>query len=254
MYVCGRCNASFNFKHHLQQHYRRKNLCKAVISNNTYELLLEQLTQNEKQVRYACKYCSRIFSQSSNRSRHQHQCPSKPTDLRSQQAYTKVCDSINDADLKAEIQNLTLQIHKLKMQNLMLQKQKDEEFYQSALAMHFGHGHKTVRSGITDITTPHFHAEIKHWKKWKQAIGQLMVYNENDPRPELRIYLFGRDRNTNSKGQHEAIRAICNLNVIPYHIEVKDDKVIATNLIHNTEYVIDCNNSVCTTNLQTSVD
>ena len=52
--------------------------------------------------------------------------------------------------------------------------------------------HMKIRNGITDITTPHLHAEIKTWPKWRHAIGQLLAYNAYDSQPELQVYLFNQ--------------------------------------------------------------
>lgn len=68
---------------------------------------------------------------------------------------------------------------------------RNEWYYQRVLEAHLGGTHKHLASGITDITTDLFHAEIKNFKAWKSAIGQLICYNKWDPKPELRIYLFG---------------------------------------------------------------
>ena len=51
-------------------------------------------------------------------------------------------------------------------------------------------GHKKLKSGITDITTDFIHAEIKNWDSWKDAIGQLCVYQINDPKEKLEVYFF----------------------------------------------------------------
>jgi len=75
MFECGRCGKTFNFKHHLKQHYNRKKACKPLLSDTPYKQLLDVLdTKEEKQPVYTCKYCNRPFSQSSNRSRHQASC------------------------------------------------------------------------------------------------------------------------------------------------------------------------------------
>lgn len=68
---------------------------------------------------------------------------------------------------------------------------RNEEFYQRILESVLGAGHKRLPCGETDITTDEFHAEIKVGKCWKDGIGQLVCYNKEDPRLELRLYLFG---------------------------------------------------------------
>ena len=60
------------------------------------------------------------------------------------------------------------------------------------LENYFNASHKTLKCGITDITTDNMHAEIKAWDCWKESIGQLITYNTLDPRNELHVYLFGK--------------------------------------------------------------
>ncbi len=69
---------------------------------------------------------------------------------------------------------------------------RNEYFFQKILELHFRATHKKLPCGETDITTDEFHAEIKEWNCYKEAIGQLVCYNSFDPRHELRIYLFGK--------------------------------------------------------------
>lgn len=68
-----------------------------------------------------------------------------------------------------------------------------ESFYHRyLLEHHFPNGSaQRLSSGITDITTDCQHIEVKRWPCWKDAIGQLLVYNGDDPKKELRVYLFG---------------------------------------------------------------
>jgi len=69
---------------------------------------------------------------------------------------------------------------------------KNEAFYQMMLEQHLGGTHKIISCGITDVTAKSCHAEIKEWKCWKEAVGQLTCYNLVDPKPELAMYMFGR--------------------------------------------------------------
>jgi len=84
-----------------------------------------------------------------------------------------------------------------KIQNLLLELQyyknrKKEVFYQMLLEKVYNSTHKTLPHGITDISTDNAHMEIKCWDKWKDVIGQLFSYNDQDPKEELHVYLFGR--------------------------------------------------------------
>lgn len=46
---------------------------------------------------------------------------------------------------------------------------KNEIYYQRKLL----ETHKKTTHGITDITTNNEHIEIKHWKNYKNALGQI---------------------------------------------------------------------------------
>jgi len=69
---------------------------------------------------------------------------------------------------------------------------KNEAFYQLLLEQYLNGTHKTLSCGITDVTTEKCHAEVKEWKCWKEAVGQLTCYNLVDPKPELAMYMFGK--------------------------------------------------------------
>jgi hypothetical protein len=51
----------------------------------------------------------------------------------------------------------------------------------------------------TDVTTDIMHAEIKNWKCVKEALGQLLYYNIESPREDLRAYFFGKCSNDKKK-------------------------------------------------------
>lgn len=69
---------------------------------------------------------------------------------------------------------------------------RQERVYQHALVAKHGHGHKRLPSGISDVTTPDRHIEIKRWPLYKQALGQLLAYDYYDKKPILEAHLFGR--------------------------------------------------------------
>jgi hypothetical protein len=68
----------------------------------------------------------------------------------------------------------------------------NEPFYQQFLEHHLGGSHCKLKCGETDVTTPTIHAEIKKGSAWKGAFGQLLCYNHESPRNDLRLYLFGK--------------------------------------------------------------
>ncbi len=75
---------------------------------------------------------------------------------------------------------------------MILSDKRNEAYYQNLLEIYFNSGHKQLKVGITDITTETSHIEIKKWDCWKEAIGQLFVYNNECPRDDLQVHLFGK--------------------------------------------------------------
>jgi hypothetical protein len=59
------------------------------------------------------------------------------------------------------------------------------------LELELGGKHEVCPVGIADIVTKTQLIEIKNWKNWKQAIGQILVYAKYFPGRELRCHLFG---------------------------------------------------------------
>lgn len=89
----------------------------------------------------------------------------------------------------------------LEAQVLFLSNKKNEAFFQHILEIiHNGASHKSLKCGITDITNDEMHAEIKEWNHWKEALGQLIAYNTEDPKQIKRVYFFGKyPKNMKSK-------------------------------------------------------
>lgn len=73
---------------------------------------------------------------------------------------------------------------------------KYEVFYQPIVEKHLKGTHKKLACGITDVTNRNTHAEIKVWNNYKSAVGQLMVYNAEDPKEHLQAYMFGKCKPT----------------------------------------------------------
>lgn len=91
-----------------------------------------------------------------------------------------------------EYTNTSAVIHKLKLEVQYYKNRKSETLYQMLLENFLGGKHKKLLCGVTDLTTTNTHAEIKEWCSWKDAIGQLLCYNEDDPKDYLQVYLFGK--------------------------------------------------------------
>ena len=67
----------------------------------------------------------------------------------------------------------------------------NERFYQIKLEKETGGKSLACKAGIADIVSDDLLIEIKNWKYWKQAIGQIMVYSVYFPGRVKRLHLFG---------------------------------------------------------------
>jgi hypothetical protein len=91
---------------------------------------------------------------------------------------------------KSQIEQLKFENNELKQDVENLKAKRDEHYYQRFLEKCLGATHKKTALEITDITTENEHIEIKHWKNYKAAYGQLSCYNHNDNKT-LCAYFFG---------------------------------------------------------------
>lgn len=114
------------------------------------------------------------------------------------QAYEPQLQVLEISDINEQIQKLrhdfNKQIGKLREEVRLLKlfmKKRKESFYQAIVEKHLNGKHKKLASGITDVTNENIHAEIKHWKYFKFALGQLQAYDDSDPKEELHAYFFG---------------------------------------------------------------
>jgi hypothetical protein len=112
------------------------------------------------------------------------------------------------------------QISKLTIQLDLLKTHKKEDFYQKIVEHHLGGTHKTLKCGITDVTTDTIHAEVKRWDSYKAGVGQLVCYNHEDPRSELHMYLFGPVSN---KQTDNIVEKLKNMNIKPFTFDVQPD-------------------------------
>jgi hypothetical protein len=67
-----------------------------------------------------------------------------------------------------------------------------EKHYQSILEAEIGASHLKNDHGETDISTARAHIEIKTWKRYKEALGQLIFYDAAAKRQELWVCFFGK--------------------------------------------------------------
>lgn len=109
-------------------------------------------------------------------------------------------------------------VKKLRDEIMFLKDKKNEVVFQRMLEKLLGGGHKRLPSGVTDITTDEFHAEIKNWDGWKEAVGQLLVYNSDDERKELRLYFFGKE--PGQKCKENVLRKLKHFKICPFFVSI----------------------------------
>lgn len=62
------------------------------------------------------------------------------------------------------------------------------------------------------------HAEIKEWKCWKEAVGQLTCYNAVDPKDCLQLYLFGKYKQS-CNDEVYTVTSTCNIKMFDFDEE-----------------------------------
>ncbi len=79
------------------------------------------------------------------------------------------------------------------------QKRKhNESYYRDKLAKSLnGQTEVKVPTGRIDILTNNQIIEVKHIKKWKDALGQIIAYGSFYPNYQKRIHLFGLENDNN---------------------------------------------------------
>lgn len=94
------------------------------------------------------------------------------------------------SQLELIVTGLQNEINELKDSVTDIASKRNEMYYQKFLEKYFSATHKKTKFGITDISTDTHHIEIKHWRQYKHALGQLLSYNEFDNK-QLSAYFYG---------------------------------------------------------------
>lgn len=206
---CKRCGHEFEYKYLLLKHLNRKKSCEPTKSDISVDLLIDEIDES-KNKKYSCRACFKKFKSFQTRWYHEKTCEkiSEKTEEKIEEKPVQKNNQIVDIDnlkkyllkeIKNEVvkkteneKNLEKNIKTLNLELQYYKNRKNENFYQLLLENFLGGTHKKLKSGITDITTDYCHAEIKQWKSFKEAIGQLTCYNIQDPKPELHLYFFGK--------------------------------------------------------------
>lgn len=77
-------------------------------------------------------------------------------------------------------------------------KSKPESYYRDKLAKSLGgQTEVTIPGGRIDVLTSTEIIEVKHIKKWREALGQILDYGQYYPNHQMRIHLFGEVSKTN---------------------------------------------------------
>ena len=233
-FTCKRCRYKTNTKGNLKLHLEKKKICEPLFEDIRRDILILELYPI-KDNKYACE-CGKKYAHSSGLTLHKRTCnfihANLKTDAKDKRVLSYLDNKLKEITIKCDAQQKTIDQHKIDMEKqqvdmenqqkklerqqfeiLALKSKKDEIFFQKLLEKYFDAGHKKLPSGETDITTDTMHIEIKIWNEWKAAIGQLMSYNVDDPKQELRVYLFGKYADRCRK---VAIETFTQLNIIPY--------------------------------------
>lgn len=261
VHQCQRCGLDCHYRSHLIKHLSRTHSCQPMLSNATATELLQRVPSDFDK-KFICNNCGKGFSSRQSRHFHKQSCSQqiKPGtltnsfDFKSEEveqlesitpnhhSFISHTTSLNSklADLQAKVEKLESKIDDRKSKNsnlvspeILLELQyyknrKNENFYQLLLEQYLGGTHKTLPCGITDISTDDCHAEIKEWKSWKEAIGQLTCYNSVDPRPFLAMYMFGK---YSDSAKQRSINVAKNCGFAIYEFKESEDGAI---------YVEDC--------------
>lgn len=131
-----------------------------------------------------------------------------------------------------EIQQKNALIDRLRLQ---CGRPMKETFYQKILEIMFQGTHQVVKSGTTDITTSTMHIEIKQAKMYKHALGQLDCYNADEPREELRLYVFG---DVSSKLWGDIVFHTSRKKIGAYYIQHYGDIIKILNMVDNVVDVV----------------
>jgi uncharacterized C2H2 Zn-finger protein len=251
-HVCPRCGYACSIANDFRKHLNKKNLCPANVSDCSLDTIKSKYEQN-KDIKYNCSICQKGFSSKSGVQYHLKGCSQKKyiNDLKAElrKEITAEISNSDDGSSNNEREEKTnnsqegkLSIIEKKLEKMTLEleyyrNRKKEGFYQKALETFFNATHKRLVCGETDITTDEFHAEIKEWCSYKEAIGQLLCYNTVDPRPQLRVYLFGKYGEKQKKVALEIMKV---QNIIPYEFIDEENNTMVRNLLTQETQEVYC--------------
>lgn len=196
---CPRCGYETNFGTNFKKHLTLKNICNPIIADIPLDDLIDEFFSKKKNNKHQCEICNKKYASRTTLNKHLR------TQHKKEETYTEKDTCIINKlvldfqtqntivnQLVLDIQNLKQENETMKVQLRILQEKRNELFYQSILEKYYNASHKTLPLGITDITTEDAHIEIKNWDSWKEALSQLQIYNDCDPKQYLRVCFFGK--------------------------------------------------------------
>lgn len=196
-FICPRCHYVAKQKRLLWYHLNRVKPCKNEFSSETPYSILDRL-KFRSDLPVKCPTCPQSFHTKQGLYHHYKnkkcQAMQRTAPSTTEATHTQA-ETLAETDHSSSVASTSMQDVVMNEPAIIssCQRKQTEDVYQKILERHLGGTHQYLRIGVTDITTDMFHAEIKEWSCYKEAIGQLMCYNCEDPRLELRLYLFGKE-------------------------------------------------------------
>jgi hypothetical protein len=193
-YTCPRCGYNTKQKACMRSHYLRKIVCKPILDDHDISLLLEQLDPIvDDAMILTCTTCTKQYKSRQGLYLHRKTCkPSISTPQQTQDISSTLRTHASPAVVNnTTITHLSKENQRLRNELLKYKTKRNEEFYQVVVENWLGGSHSILGIGVTDVTTDTVHAEIKNWKEWKNALGQLTAYQDDCPKEQLHVYLFG---------------------------------------------------------------
>lgn len=227
-YLCNRCGYSTDFPTNFKKHLSSKRECEPTFISIDRSVIYDRYF-GKNDYDYTCDICGNRYKTIETLRVHKsriHPQVEKKTMLK----------NVNETDEERNLRDKLLKqqstIHRLKLDILYYKSKKLEVFYQKLLEYITGGQHKKLKCGITDVTTDDSHCEIKEWRFWKDAIGQLTVYNVENPKPKLAVYLFGKYSDSNKNDAFDILKNTCHFDV--YEFVAHGDRINIVNFEDKT--------------------
>lgn len=206
LHTCPRCGYSTNQKQSMRTHYQRKIPCNPVLQSIGLDELLDKL-ENPDNAKYTCTKCSKKYTSRQGLVTHQKKMHSSDItkslegsnvqtiklDNENKQTVCMTCECmrIRYQELLQELSLVKRENQRLRNENLKYKTKRTEEFYQVVVENWLQSSHVQLGIGVSDVTTEDTHVEIKDWKSWKHAAGQLRAYHNDSPKENLFLCLYG---------------------------------------------------------------